>query len=111
MGNVWLGELLADSDKAYYSATHLSWGEITVGSIANPSMLQIHLRDLNVASSPRLICLQSCKLQVIPHSSTWLFQDALSHNQGSPPLCCNPGGAGSLTEHLFALISVPYVWP
>ena len=44
MGNVWLGELLADSDKAYYSATHLSWGEITVGSIANPSMVQIHLR-------------------------------------------------------------------
>ena len=44
MGNVWLGELLADSDKAYYSATHLSWSEITVGSIANLSMVQIHLR-------------------------------------------------------------------
>ena len=44
MDSVWLGDLLADSDKAYCSATHISWGEITVGSIANPSMVQIYLR-------------------------------------------------------------------
>ena len=35
---------MADSDKASYSSIYLSWGEITVGSIANPSMVQIHLR-------------------------------------------------------------------
>ena len=39
-----LGELLLESGTTYNSVLHLSWGEISIDSPTNPSMVKVHLK-------------------------------------------------------------------
>ena len=40
-----LGELLPKSEVAYTPVTHLSWGDVAMDNLRQPTMLKIHLKQ------------------------------------------------------------------
>ena len=39
-----LGELLVETAESYNPTTHLSWGDVGVDDMSQPSMVKVHLR-------------------------------------------------------------------
>ena len=73
-----VGELLPESQKAFSSATHLAWGDVSVDDNDNPSMIQIHLKkskcdqagkgvDVVVGQTDSVLCPVTALLTYIEH--------------------------------------------
>ena len=81
-----LGELLLESRTTYNSVLHLSWGDISIHSPINPSMVKVHLKKskcdqfgagadvlLHVGRSGCQLCPVTAILAYIVYRHAWLF--------------------------------------
>ena len=81
-----LGELLLKSGTAYNSVLHLSWGDISIDSPTNPSMVKVHFKkskcdQFGAGADVLLVASYVLSLQYWPISTSEGTRLAIFHGQ------------------------------